>query len=105
MLLIVVTFTGCNGDDSAVQDYLTPSQMMPDPMSFSGDVSIRGTVGDYGRFNFSLYDDAGEFEIPIDYRGSQALPAMGTVIIATGQMNYRSCCGPHLIATRFEVAD
>ena len=85
-------------------DALTPAQMQHDPMSFSGQISVIGYVGGYGRFNFSLsYDSA--FELPIDYRGTQAMPGAGTKIMATGRMNYRRCCGPHLIATSFEVVE
>ena len=110
-LLILITIAllvvGCGSE--YVQDntdvILTPTQMEHDPMSFGGQISVGGVVGNYGRFNFSLSSEDGNFELAIDYRGNQALPAIGTVIVANGQMNYRSCCGPHLISTRFEVVE
>ena len=92
-------------DDTGDSNYpITPCQMQHDPMSFTGRIAVMGTVGSYGRFNFSLSSEDGDFELAIDYRGNQALPEVGTVIIAIGRMHYRSCCGPHLIATSFEEA-
>jgi len=103
----ILIIAGCSSEE--VQDntntVLTPAQMQHDPMSFEGQISVEGIVGNYGRFNFSLSSEDVDLELPIDYRGNQALPGIGTVILATGQMNYRSCCGPHLIATRFEVVE
>ena len=110
----IILITACISEtaiDSAVDsvgdstDSLTPSQMQHDPMSFTGEITIVGVVGSEGRFNFSVTDDDDAFHIPIDYRGRQALPEQGAVIEATGQMNYRPCCGPHLISTRFEVVE
>ena len=83
---------------------LTVDEMQHDPMSFTNQISVIGTVGNYGRFNFSLSGENGDFELAIDYRGNQAIPEMGTTIIANGRMNYRPCCGPHLIVTSFEEA-
>ena len=93
---------GTPGDSS---NTLTLAQMQHDPMSFTGQISVEGIVGNYGRFNFSLSGENVDFELAIDYRGNQSLPEIGTVIVATGRMNYRSCCGPHLISTRFEVTE
>ena len=94
-----------DADDSASESVpLTLDQMQHDPLSFTGSISVTGIVGNYGRYNFSLYSDGVDFELPIDYRGNQALPALGTVITATGRMNYRRCCGPHLVATSFQEA-
>jgi hypothetical protein len=76
-------------------------------MAFSGQISVIGIVGERGtnRVDFSLSGDGGDFVLNIDYRGSQALPQIGIKIIATGEMNYRSCCGPHLIAIVFEEVE
>ena len=112
LLMLILVFTACESDNpnntsdatTAAAEPLTTDQMQYDPMSFTGQISVIGTVGDYGRFNLSLSGDD-NFELPIDYRGNQALPQMGSIIIATGQMNYRACCGPHLISTHFEVVN
>ena len=88
-----------NPNDSSYT--LTLDQLQHDPMSFTGSISVMGIVGDYGLHNFSIYENGVDFELAIDYRGNQVLPAMGTEIIATGRMNYRPCCGPHLVATSF----
>ena len=107
MLFAITLMAGCGSEEvqENTNTVLTPAQIQHDPMSFDGQILVEGTVGNYGRFNFSLSSGDGDFELPIDYRGNQALPGIGTVILATGQMNYRSCCGPHLIATRFEVVE
>ena len=89
-----------NSDNSP--SVLTLDQLQHDPMSFTGSISVAGIVGDYGLHNFSIYKSSVDFELAIDYRGNQALPEMGTEIIATGRMNYRRCCGPHLVATSFQ---
>ena len=103
LITIALAIVGCGSDNTDV--ILTPAQMQHDPMSFEGQISVEGVVGDYGRFNFSLSSEDENFELAIDYRGNQTLPAIGTVIVATGQMNFRPCCGPHLISTRFEVIE
>ena len=108
LFVSVLVITACGSTTSHENDIgdssypITPGQMQHDPMSFTGRIYVMGTVGSYGRFNFSISSDNGDFELAIDYRGSQTLPEIGTTIIATGRMNYRRCCGPHLIATRFE---
>ena len=105
LFVSVLVFVACGS--AAQEDALypiTPGQMQHDPMSFTGQIEVMGTVGSYGRFNFSLSSDDGDFELAVDYRGRQAIPEIGSTIIVTGRMNYRSCCGPHLIATRFEEA-
>jgi len=112
MLLLIVcmltmSLTACSSDDTDDYDtnsVLNTTQMQDDPMSFTGQISVEGIVGNYGRFNFSISDGEGIFELAIDYRGNQQLPELGTNIIVTGQMNYRRCCGPHIIATQFEAA-
>ena len=107
-LVIVACENTAVQDDDDTREVISPltvDQMQHDPMSFEGQISVAGIVGDYGRFNFSLSGDGGDFELAVDYRGNQALPAIGTAVIATGRMNYRSCCGPHLISTRFEVVE
>ena len=86
-------------------DSLTIAEIQHDPMSFTGQITIRGTVENHYRFDFSLSEYDTDFELAIDYRGNQALPEIGSVIRITGQMNYRGCCGVHFISTRFEVVE
>ena len=88
----------------APPDALTLDQMQHDPMSFTGQISVAGIVSAHDRFTFSLSGDAGAFVLPIDYRGNQALPQVGTAIIVAGEMS-RNCCGLHLLSTHFEVAE
>ena len=110
LLLSIFVIASCGaeavqtGTDDSTSAPLTLDQLQHDPMSFTGSISVMGVVGDYGRYNFSLSSSDADFELAIDYRGSQALPEIGTVIIATGRMNYRRCCGPHLVATSFVEA-
>ena len=109
LFVIALVVVGCGSED--MQDntdvVLTPAQMQHDPMSFDGQISVEGVVGGQrtNQFNFSLHYDDGDFVLDIDYRGNQAIPEIGTKVVATGQMNYRPCCGPHLVATRFEVVE
>ena len=108
LFMIAFAVVGCGSED--VQDntdvVLTPAQMQHDPMSFEGQISVEGVVGGQrtNRFNFSLHDDD-DFVLDIDYRGNQTLPEIGTVVVVTGQMGYRPCCGPFLVTTRFEVVE
>ena len=95
--------TPAPSQDNIDSEALTLEQMRRDPMSFTGQISVLGVVSEEFEWDFSLSDEDVDFSLNIDYRGSQALPEIGAVIVVTGQMNYRPCCGPHLIATRFEV--
>ena len=102
--IIIIASCGAEAADTNPEDSsdpLTVSQLQHDPLSFTGSISVMGIVGDYGRHNFSISSNGVDFELVIDYRGNQALPEVGTEIIATGRMGYRPCCGPHLIATSF----
>ena len=109
LITIALIIAGCGSED--VQDntdtVLTPAQMQHDPMSFAGQILVEGIVGGprTNMFNFSLHCDDGDFVLDIDYRGNQTLPEIGIKVVATGQMNYRRCCGPHLVSTRFEVVE
>ena len=122
-LALIITLSACasesrkgSGEESGGRDTtlnnsytvsLTLEQMQYDPMSFTGEISVLGVVGegDGGQFNFSLLEEDVSFVLNIDYRGNQALPEIGTAIIVTGEMNFRSCCGPHLISTHFEAVE
>jgi len=79
--LIVV---GCSSEE--VQDSTntvpTPAKMQHDPMSFSGQISVEGIVSNYGRFNFSLSSEDVDLALPVDYRGNQALPGIGIVMMS-----------------------
>lgn len=98
------TSAAASDDTAASSDTLTPDQMRHDPMSFTGEISVEGIVGAHDRFSFSLSSDADDFALPIDYRGDQALPQAGSVIVVTGEMGL-NCCGLHLRSTRFEVLE
>jgi len=104
-ILYIVACSSEETDSTSAQDNITPSQMQHDPMSFTGQISVVGTVSHNGRFNFAIYCEGETFELAIDYRGNQALPNAGTTIVVTGEMNYRPCCGPHILSTRFEVLE
>ena len=108
MLLTITAFTaGCGSENTQnnTETVLTPTQMQHDPMSFTGQISVEGVVGGHrtNMFDFSLHCD--DFILDIDFRGNQALPQNGATVVVSGQMNYRPCCGPHLVATRFEVVE
>ena len=109
LFVIALATVACGDEDTQdnTDAVLTPAQMQHDPMSFTGQLSIEGVVGEQraNQFNFSLYCDDCDFVLDIDYRGNQALPEIGTIVVITGQMNYRSCCGQHLVSTNFEVVE
>jgi len=107
IFVLALILVACESEDleEHTDTVLTTTQMQDDPMSFTGQISVEGVVGNQGRFNFSISDGEGTFELAVDYRGNQSLPTLGTVIVVTGQMNYRSCCGPHIVSTRFEVTE
>ena len=109
LFVIALVVVGCGSEDAQdnTDTVLTPAQMQHDPMSFAGQISVEGVVGGQrtNQFNFSLHCYDGDFVLDINYRGNQTLPEIGTIVVVTGQMNYRPCCGPHLVSTRFEVAE
>ena len=79
---------------------LTPYLMQHDPRSFAGTIYVEGIVTGHERFRFALADENTDFVLPIDFRGSQAVPEVGSLVRVRGQMGYRSCCGPFLTSMR-----
>jgi len=116
LLLTILLVAACSNEETSstptidnntdtLPDTLTPAQMQHDPMSFTGQITVTGIVNYNGRFNFAVFTEGEDFELAIDYRGNQALPDVGTTIAVTGEMNYRPCCGPHILSTLFEVVE
>ena len=75
------------------------------PLSFSGTVYVIGIVTTHDRFPFALMTEENEFILGIDYRGNQAIPAMGSVVVVSGRVGFRGCCGYFLVSTQYYVDD
>jgi len=96
------TAQGANNHNGAIAVY----KIQDNPASYIGAITLIGIVGDSGTQDFSLQNEAGTFEIHVDYRGSQALPHLGETVSVEGRLTEnRPCCGPGftLTSTRFEV--
>jgi len=108
VLVLIFALSACgetNGESSAVDGVLTIEQIKDNPYSFLGDVIITGIVDYGGTHNFILRDEARTFELPIDYRGNQALPQAGDEITIEGSL-VDNCCGEGILlrAMQYELA-
>ena len=110
VLALILTISACAPAESADNDntsdnYLTVESIQYDPASYLGVISLTGIVGNSTSQDFALLTEAGDFEILVNYRGSQALPEVGDIITVHGRLTQnRPCCGPGftLTSTRFE---
>ena len=75
--------------------------MQHNPSSFQGTIYVKGTVTTHNRLAFAIVSEDSDFVLGIDYRGNQALPPIGSVVVATGTVGNRPCCGYFLNSTRF----
>ena len=112
LLCIFIAFAlallGCAGTNSTEGGTFTIEEIQGEPNRYIGAITLIGFAGPSPRHNFALQNEAGTFEVQVDYRGSQALPQIGDRISVEGQLaQNRPCCGPGftLTATRFERAE
>ena len=78
------------------------------PANYVGTITLIGIVGSSSTQDFALQNEAGTFEVLVDYRGSQALPQLGDRIIVEGTLvENRPCCGLGftITSTQFEVVE
>ena len=83
-------------------------EIQEDPNAFLGDIVLTGIVGDSETRDFSLQNESGTFEVLVDFRGSQALPELGTQVVIEGRLTEnRPCCGPGFTirTTRFDPVE
>jgi len=114
MLALVFALASCNDDDSEQGannpdgGTFTLEQIEINPRSYVGEITLIGTVGIIGHRTFVLQNEAGTFDVIIDYRGSQAFPEVGDKVSVEGRlMENRSCCddGFTLTSTNFELVE
>ena len=113
-LVALLAFAACGTDaEAAPQDApeaaqagYTVDQIQDNMSAHFGSIELTGTVTNATGRGFSLANDAGNFTITVDYRGSQALPANGDTVFISGNLR-EDCCNPGYIlqSTRFEVVN
>ena len=104
--VLALSLFACSGRGNEGNDILTIDQIQNNPTSFLGQITVVGIVAPSESQDFNLRSQSGNFEIFVDYRGSQALPQVGEKIIIQGDFTEnRSCCGPGftLTSTGFEL--
>lgn len=81
--------------------------MRDDPAPFGTGMHVVGVVAPNSevrnglRFTFALSDEDGTFALGVEYRGSQPLPETGSVVVLSGSMGFRGCCGHFIVSTRY----
>jgi len=114
-LVILLTLSACGGDRPAAQgasnpngDTFTVENIQDNPAYYVGTITLVGIVSNSSTQDFALQNEAGTFEVLVDYRGSQALPQIGDIISVEGTLREnRPCCGPGftITSTRFEAVE
>ena len=107
-ILVLAMISACGDTAQEPNGAFTIDEIQSQPDYYVGEITLVGIVGNSNTRAFSLQNEAGTFEIQVDYRGSQALPYVGERVIATGRLSEnRRCCGPGftLTTTRFELAE
>lgn len=77
------------------------------PALYQGNITLTGIVGTSETQDFSIQSSSGLFYVLVDYRGSNALPALGSQVAVEGVLlPNRPCCGPGYTvrSTQFEVS-
>jgi len=114
-LVILVALSACGGDRPVAQrahnqngDTFTVESIQDNPAYYVGTITLVGVVGNSATQDFALQNEAGTFEVLVDYRGSQALPQIGDIISVEGTLREnRRCCGPGftITSTQFEAVE
>ena len=109
---LILTTTACGNNTQAQgannpdQGTFTIEEIQHAPTSYVGNITLVGTVAQSSSQPFALQNDAGTFDICVDYRGSQALPAVGYRVVVEGMLTEnRPCCGEGftLMSTHFAL--
>jgi len=112
ILALVLALSACGngntaqGSNNPNGDSFTVDAIQDNPADYVGAITLIGVVGSSFTQDFALQGESGTFEVLVDYRGSQALPQLGTTLSVEGQLREnRPCCGPGftLTAVRFEA--
>jgi len=112
IIVLILALAACGGS-AVVQGVNNPDggaftieEIQDNPTYYVGTITLTGIVGSSDTQDFSLRNETGFFQVLVDYRGSQALPQLGDMIIIEGVLREnRPCCGPGftLTATQFEA--
>jgi len=115
VLMLILALSACGDSHTVVQGVNNPyggvfaiEEIENSPGDYVGNITLTGVVGDSVTQDFAIQNEDGTFEVLVDYRGSQALPQIGGIVVVEGQLRAnRPCCGPGytLISTQFEVAE
>lgn len=84
-------------------DALTLTEIQSNPQSFRGERTVVGVVYSVNGFSFALRSDDAALILPIDYRGSQALPQEGATVIVTGDILIDCCDIAYMRVVEYEV--
>ncbi|MCL2396755.1 MAG: hypothetical protein FWC93_01685 [Defluviitaleaceae bacterium] len=110
-LVIIFLLSACEaqqGINNAGGNVFSIEEIKDNTANYAGAITLIGVVSSSATQDFALQNEAGTFEILVDYRGNQALPQIGDIISATGQLREnRPCCGPGftLTSTSFEAVE
>ncbi|MCL2576229.1 MAG: hypothetical protein FWE33_07320 [Defluviitaleaceae bacterium] len=116
ILLIAVVFVfilaACGGDVGQGENNpdggtFAIEDIQNNPNAYLGEIILTGIVGTVSARDFTLENEAGTFDIVVEYRGSQALPRVGDKVTIEGMLveNPPCCGGFTLTTTRFEIAE
>ena len=96
------------GENNPDGSTFTIEQIQDSPLSYVGEITLTGIVGNISSREFALQNEGATFEVTVDYRGSQAMPVAGSRVSVSGQLTEnRPCCGPGftLTAMQFEILE
>jgi len=112
VLMALLALSACGGGGQGIGNpyggTFTVDEIQGRPENYVGLITIVGIVGTSDTQDFSLQNEAGTFEILVDYLGSQALPRLGDRVSVGGTLREnRPCCGPGftLTSTRFDEVE
>ena len=108
-IILALALSACGGGQGANNPHgglFAIEEIQDTPANYVGNITLVGIVGSSSTQDFALANEAGTFHVLVNYRGSQALPQIGTKVSVEGQLQEnRPCCGPGftLSSTQFEV--
>ena len=109
VLVLAFILSVCTDNNAESEIATVPIEQIQDnPQNYLGEVTISATVGMVTSREFIIRTAARDFEITVDYRGNQAFPHTGDIILIAGRLTEnRPCCGPGftLTSTQFEVVE
>lgn len=108
VIVSVLALSACGNGPAEHFGDLSIEEIQDAPLSFLGYMSLTGTVGYVGSHEFTLINDTATFEVNVVYRGNQALPQTGDVIVVEGQFSESPpCCGPgfRILSTQFHTLE